>query len=576
VRKNQFFSISLEPLCKLCELGFLMTNQTSSRSSSSKRKRRPDQRKSPINKVNQAVRVLEEKSEIDRDEPVEAELSAAEIGEFKEHFHFLAKHRKILKLKTNSQEELLLSGAREPQRRGVCLHLLKKVDRQSVSSALTRVQDPKLKTSFLAGLVRFYPDIQTVLAYLESLKQTVSRDEAATALSAGLTRLDFSKVSSAQMRRVLDLSVSTFDKAVLPQVMLGLLGSETFRKALDGSLDDLPAELREIVEPLRVVHPVVWKGHRRGLDLVLVEQGLLLVMQMPDSNLRRYPERIRERLVEACLLLEKPEGRIERGVNILLETFTKSGRVYSGLAMKRVGALLRVGQEGKAKKVLSQLTTSQPDFQMPKKWFDALERPRLGRTALVDLEEGAVLETMRSDQWQMGFSFEHQVTVWVDASSTADKTVFAQASQLHKRLVMPQVVPILEEGTSGSAHSFRVLPMMGKPALKVLKKGKLRGIEVLRLAYDAVAIIAGAQAFGVTLNRLMLDDCHVDSLGRLWVARLSHAKDGADAESAFLAAQDWLKMLMKMSRDKAMLQTIRAAAEQASDLSELLRKLSLI
>jgi hypothetical protein len=117
---------------------------------------------------------------------------------------------------------------------------------------------------------------------------------------------------------------------------------------------------------------------------------------------------------------------------------------------------------------------------------------------------------------------------------------------------------------------------MGKPALKVLKKGKLRGIEVLRLAYDAVAIIAGAQAFGVTLNRLMLDDCHVDSLGRLWVARLSHAKDGADAESAFLAAQDWLKMLMKMSRDKAMLQTIRAAAEQASDLSELLRKLSLI
>jgi hypothetical protein len=100
-------------------------------------------------------------------------------------------------------------------------------------------------------LVRFYPDIQTVLAYLESLKQTVSRDEAATALSAGLTRLDFSKVSSAQMRRVLDLSVSTFDKAVLPQVMLSLLGSETFRKALDGSLDDLPRHRSRLTLPAR-------------------------------------------------------------------------------------------------------------------------------------------------------------------------------------------------------------------------------------------------------------------------------------------------------------------------------------
>lgn len=553
-----------------------MSNQPASRPSSSKRRRRPSRRKSPKNNDNQAVKVLEEKSEIDRSEPVETQLSPAEIAEFKEHFQFLAKHRKILKLKTNSQEELLLSGAREPERRGVCLHLLKKVDRQSVSSALTRVQDPKLKTSFLAGLVRFYPDIQTVLAYLESLKQTVSKDEAATALSAGLTRLDFSKVSSAQMRRVLDLSVSMFDKAVLPQVMLGLLGSDTFRKALDGSLDDLPDALREIVEPLRVVHPVVWKGHRRGLDLALVEQGLLLIMQMPDSNLRRYPERIRERLVEACLLLEKTEGRIERGVNILLETFTKSGRVYSGLAMKRVSALLRVGQEAKAKKVLSQLTTSQPDFQMPKKWFDALERPRLGRTALVDLEPDTMLETMPIGQWQMGFSFEHQAAVWVDTSSAQESVAFGKATNLHKRLVMPQVIPILEDGTSKSNHCFRVLPMTGKPATQVLKKGKLRGIEVLRLARDAVAIIAGAQAFGVSLSRLMLDDCHVDNTGRLWLGRLSHAKDGADAQGALLAAQDWLKMLMKMSRDKAMLQKIRVASEQANDLSELLLKLTLI
>ena len=188
-------------------LCFPMTEQTSTRSDSSRRRRRRKRPKSPKNKPVSAAKVLEQTSQIDQQEPVEAELTAIEIAEFKEHFQFLAKHRKILKLKTNSQEDLLLSGAREPERRGVCLHLLKKVDRQSVNSALTRVQDPKLKTHFLAGLVRFYPDIQTVLAYLESLKASVSKDEAAAALSVGLGRLDFIQVSSAQMRRVLDLCV---------------------------------------------------------------------------------------------------------------------------------------------------------------------------------------------------------------------------------------------------------------------------------------------------------------------------------------------------------------------------------
>jgi len=563
----------LEPLCQLCELGTRMTNQTSSRAESGKRRRRPGRRKSPKININAAAKVLEQKSEIDREEAVEAALSAPEIAEFKEHFQFLAKHRKILKLKTNSQEELLLSGAREPERRGVCLHLLKKVDRQSVASALTRVQDPKLKTTFLAGLVRFYPDIQTVLAYLESLKQTVSKAEAASALSTGLTRLDFTKVSSAQMRRVLDLSVSIFERTVLPQVMLGLLGSDSFRNALDSSLEDLPDELREIFAPLRALYPAVWKGHRRELNLDLIEQGLLLVMEMPDTNLGKYPERIRERLVEVCLLLPKIEGRIERGVNILLETFLKSSRVYSGLAMKRAGSLLRAGDESKAKKVLSQLTTSQPDFQMPQKWFKALERPRVGRTALVDLEQETTLDTLPFGKWQEGFSFERQQSVWVDTAPASSESIFSNASELHQRLVMPQVLPVLECGKSKPGVCYRIVPTIGKPALRVLKRGKLRGIEMLQLARDGVAIIAGAQAYGVTLGRLMLDDCHVDGQGKLWLARISNGLDEQNAASALLAAEDWLKMVVKMSRDKAMVQRIRAAFERSGDMSELMIEL---
>ena len=552
-----------------------MTQQTSTRPDSSRRRRRRRKPKSPKKQGVSAAKVLEQTSQIDKQEPVEAELSVPEIAEFKEHFQFLAKHRKILKLKTNSQEDLLLSGAREPERRGVCLHLLKKVDRQSVNSALTRVQDPKLKTNFLAGLVRFYPDIQTVLAYLESLKESVSKDEAAAALSVGLERLDFTEVSAAQMRRVLDLCVSVFDRSVLPQVMLGLLGSASFRKALDGSLDQLPAELKTIFEPLRVVYPVVWKGHRRGINLELLEKGLTLVLQMPDANVKKYPERIRERLVEACLLLPKTEGRIERGVNILLETFAKSSRVYSGLAMKRAAALLRNEQEGKAKKVLAQLTTNQVDFQMPRRWLEALDKPRVGRTALVELEPEQ-LESLPSSAWLRGFSFEYQESVWVEMAGEDASQAFEQATELHQKLVMPQVLTLVDAGASAQKRGYRVLPAIAKPAANTLKRGKLRGVEMLRLVRDGVALIAGAQALGVTLKRLMLNDCHIDSQGRLWLARVSQGVAGQDAEVAWSASLDWIGMCLKMSRDKTMAHKIRAAAEQSSDMQQLLVRLSLL
>ena len=556
-------------------LSFLMTEQTTTRPDSSRRRRRRRKPKSPKKKSISAAQVLEQTSQIDQQEPVEAQLSALEIAELKEHFQFLAKHRKILKLKTNSQEDLLLSGAREPERRGVCLHLLKKVDRQSVNSALTRLQDPKLKTNFLGGLVRFYPDIQTVLAYLESLKDSVSKDEAAAALSVGLGRLDFTQVSPAQMRRVLDLCVSVFNRSVLPQVMLGLLGSDSFRKALDGSLDQLPSELKSIFEPLRVVYPVVWKGHRRGINIELLEQGLTLILEMPDANVRKYPERIRERLVEACLLLPKTEGRIERGVNILLETFAKSSRVYSGLAMKRAAALLRNEQEAKAKKVLSQLTTNQVDFQMPRRWLEAMEKPRVGRTALVELEPDK-LEGLSAGVWLRGFSFEYQESVWVEVADEASAGAFDAATELHQKLMMPQLLPLVDAGVSAQKRGYRVLPALGKPAAKNLKRGKLRGVEMLRLVREGIALIAGVLGQGVTLQRLMLQDCHVDAQGRLWLARLSQAVDGAKPEAAWSASLDWLGMCLKMSRDKAMAQRIRAAAEQSRDVGQLLVRLSVL
>mgnify|MGYP001445263769 CR=1 FL=1 len=86
---------------------------------------------------------------------------------------------KVLRLKVNNKEDLLITGAKKPEHRGVCLHLLKKVDAKSIAHALGLMRDAESKTRFLGSVIRFYPDLPNVLLYLESLSASVPRDEAA-------------------------------------------------------------------------------------------------------------------------------------------------------------------------------------------------------------------------------------------------------------------------------------------------------------------------------------------------------------------------------------------------------------
>ncbi|HIA03454.1 MAG TPA: hypothetical protein EYN66_16365, partial [Myxococcales bacterium] len=146
---------------------------------------------------------------------VRAPLSPDEIAEMKEHLQFLLKHRQSLQLKINAKEDLLINGSREPSERGVCMHLLRKVDKSCVEKALRRTPDAQTRTQLLQGIVRFSSDAGLLILYLESLRETESRSQAAAALSLGLKRIDFDKASKAQMSRVLDLIQSLFPKESL-------------------------------------------------------------------------------------------------------------------------------------------------------------------------------------------------------------------------------------------------------------------------------------------------------------------------------------------------------------------------
>src|SRR5437867_1350193 len=70
--------------------------------------------------------------------PADDRLTRAEVAEMKEHLAFLRTYKDILRLKLNAAEDLLVNGQREPVDRGVCKHLLVKVDRAAIEGAITR------------------------------------------------------------------------------------------------------------------------------------------------------------------------------------------------------------------------------------------------------------------------------------------------------------------------------------------------------------------------------------------------------------------------------------------------------
>jgi hypothetical protein len=70
--------------------------------------------------------------------PVSDPLSPEEIVEMREHLDFLREYKDALRLRLNAAEDLMVNGRREPSDRGVCRHLLGKVDRTVIEGAVGR------------------------------------------------------------------------------------------------------------------------------------------------------------------------------------------------------------------------------------------------------------------------------------------------------------------------------------------------------------------------------------------------------------------------------------------------------
>ena len=518
------------------------TKKSTSSDSRPKRRRRRSSQNSKSNSPENVSGVLEKPSTLDKATATPADtqlpLSVDEVEEMKSHLRFLFKNRKRLQLKINAKEDLLLNGSRLPSERGVCMHLLGKVDRPCVETALSRISSPENRTTLLEGVVRFSSDVGILVLYLESLKASTSRQEAAAALSTGLQRIDFDKATKSQMATVLELILALFPEPDLPQLLFSLLRSKSFRDAFDHTSDRLPPPLGDIFVPLREVFAVVAEDQPTEYQ-ALFKRGLNLILNSAKDSLASYPPTMRTRFFEYAIHFSEKPSETDPTLQKIMDSFPPKSRQFSNLGMLWVQQLLHRHNDSKAVRILNQVITHHPDFNLPQKWLKALKQKRLGRIALTDTDAGR--------ERRQGFWLDEQQSVVVLIASPTEQTSLEPQAMIHSSLVAPGIVPFILWDHSPTKEAFIVVENIGRSAAQCYQRRAPRNTVVSHLR-EGVALLSMLGQLGITLPDLNLQRCVVDGNGRLWLEDLRGAKRLPPEEALALnlcVARQWFHTHLK-------------------------------
>ena len=489
-----------------------------------------DKGKAPLDATQ---RVLTKSSSLDpHGGDAKAPMTADEIREMKGHLRFLLKNRKRLQLKVNAKEDLLLNGAKEPTERGVCIHLLRKVDRNCVEKALQRIEDADSRIQLLQGVIGFSSDISLLILYLESLRETQSREKAAAALSLGLKRIDFEKASKAQMARVFDLISTLFPEKSLPQLLFGFLQNQSFREGFDHAVDRLPPQLAELFMPIRALFTAVVEGQEPD-DRSILRKGLSLFLASARDTLKELDETARRRLFVLELALTETPDESDKTLQILLDTIPPTERLYSSLGLDWARQLLGRHEDEKAGNILTQIAENHPRFEMPKRWLNTLKQERIGRIALRTPDPESPV--------RRGFWIDRQCDVLVRIGSTEEQEIFQEQAQLHQSLKIPGIAAFATSGVSDEGLPFLATHAVGQAASKHYKKNPTVHLITDHLA-DGIRLLWSLGTAGVAATEFSVEFCVMDAKERLWLQDLSQCKRTAAFEALkqnFGAAQAW-------------------------------------
>jgi hypothetical protein len=440
---------------------------------------------------------LSEPRRLDLDRPVTEPLSPDEAREMAGHLLFLRTYKKLLGLSLNAAEDLLINGDKPPMDRGICKHLLSKVDRRLVEKVLARdalKADARMRARFLAGIVRLNRDVSFLIWYLTALAEVTDKREAAAAFALTVDRIDFARLSNAQMADVLELIVRTFEGHERVQALFGLLGSDTFAAALDRSLAGLPDHLRETFGPLRAAHRVVMRGtvpHGDDGERALVEKGVALWLSAPDAVLRSYPLEIRTRLAEYAVHRLDPSSEA-KGARSLLDSLPHDGAAYAALGLALAEQLICAQKEDQARSVLGQIAQAHPELGRARFLREALSWPRAGKLALTpeNARPGRPVTRLRRAFWPERCAF-----VWARLARGKDRDKLAEEARIQGSLLLPGIAPALGHGSAGDDTLFVALAADGSP----LDREAILELDLpdaLALALEGVSILRALAALG--------------------------------------------------------------------------------
>jgi hypothetical protein len=484
----------------------------------------------------------------------------------------LRENRRELRLKVNAAEDLLLNGVKEPTHRGVCQHLLGKVERGAVLSAAERLA-PAAAAKLLAGVIRFSADIEYVLLFLEKIKLSSSPAEATAALSQGLQRIEFDKVSAAQMRRVLNLFTELFDERQRPGLILGMLESRSFRHAFDSSISDLPDALAHLVLPLRAAQAVILHGKTNPFDSEAFREGLHLLLDLEDKILLRHSLEVRRRLLsfglQACCA---PDHRLHGRLRMLLTSIPTSDRHKAEFALALARHFMASEQEAEARKLLQVLVGEYPDLPAPARWQGLLDAERLADIALFD-EPAGLKDALGHHARRAGTDLRTSRAVWVQIGNPEHADSHETAAQLLRELCIPGVAPLLASGTTPVGEPYFAVAGSGQ-VLETGILGNLAAGDALELCRAAVEVLAALATAGVQLPDTSLPRFTLETRGALLLTDLAGARrvEVEAAASAHLKlAQELCQFVLSNARRYIAPREVVEAVSAARSCAELAR-----
>jgi hypothetical protein len=519
-------------------------NQKQPRRRSRKHRQRKERNKpgqdssvAPIRALSRKGPPLESKS---ADEP----LTPSEVAAMKEHFKFLRAHRKLLKLRLNATEDLLLNGVREPTHRGVCQHLLGKVEKDRVLAVSERLP-PTEAAKLLAGVLGFAPEVTFVLRYLECIRGSAGEAEAAAALSHALRQIRFDETSNAQMRQVLSLIVGIFPRSELPVLAFNWLFNAAFRKAVDRSTEELPDGIAELVRPLRAIHAELADGttmgsHRPraakgGAD---VREGARLLLGSARPSLLALPAAIRRRLLEVGLSARDPSAAELAGICALFETETfREPEAQGHMALRVVGRLLAAGDERAARRLLGEDRFSGSAEPEARRWRTALARPRIGPVAIEErakrrhekhqpkgADEG---DRPPPHRWLPGFLIAEQRRVRLRYGTSADCAEYGRNLELWRSVLLPHVARPIAATAEGDT------PYVAVPRFeRALGRALQEEADPHRIGVQVCAHLNALALAGVVLPDGSAQRFSLDGGGGVWLVDLWGAARDEPARAA--------------------------------------------